>query len=96
MQYAEDFQANTVIQISDDMQRGGCGKVCSRYGEDCLGDHEYEQMDDEPVIHSYFRHIEADKYFGDMHLLYKEVRVLERIYEGKLIKQGFIDYILKK
>ncbi|MCT4619122.1 MAG: class I SAM-dependent methyltransferase [Marinisporobacter sp.] len=62
----------------------------------CLGDNEYEQMDDEPVIHSYFRHTEADKYFEDMNLLYKEVRVLERIYEGKLIKQGFIDYILRK
>ena len=62
----------------------------------CLGDHEYEQMDDEPVIHSYFRHTEADRYFEDMNLLYKEVRVLERIYEGKLIKQGFIDYILRK
>lgn len=62
----------------------------------CLGDNQYEQMDDEPVIHSYYEHKEADKYFKDMELLYKEVRVLERIYEGKLIKQGFIDYILRK
>jgi ubiquinone/menaquinone biosynthesis C-methylase UbiE len=62
----------------------------------CVGDNEYEQMDDVPVIHAYFNHGEADKYFEDMSLLYKEVRVLERIYEGKLIKQGFIDYILRK
>lgn len=62
----------------------------------CVGDNEYEQMDDEPVIHSYFRHTEPDKYFEDMNLLYKEVRVLERIYQGKLIKQGFVDYILRK
>lgn len=62
----------------------------------CLGNHEYEQMDDEPVIHSYFEHNEADQYFSDMELLYKEVRVLERIYEGKLIRQGFVDYILRK
>lgn len=62
----------------------------------CLGPNEYEQMDDEPVIHSYFEHNEADEYFSDMKILYKEVRVIERIYEGELIKQGFIDYILIK
>lgn len=62
----------------------------------CLGDNEYEQMDDEPVIHSYFKYTEPDKYFKEMDLLYKEVRILERIYEGRIIKQGFIDYILRK
>lgn len=62
----------------------------------CLGDNQYEQMDDVPVIHSYFEHTEAEKYFKDMKLLYKEVRVLDRIYEGQLIKQGFVDYILRK
>lgn len=34
--------------------------------------------------------------FDDMNLIYKEDRVLERIYEGKKIRQRFIDYILKK
>ena len=62
----------------------------------CIGDNEYEQMDDEPVIHSYFKHNEADGYFLDMKILYKEIRILERIYDGEPIKQGFIDYILVK
>lgn len=61
-----------------------------------LGDNQYEQMDDEPVIHSYYGHEEADLYFKDMTLLIKEQRVIQRIYEGNLIRQGFIDYILKK
>ncbi len=61
-----------------------------------LGDNQYEQMDDEPVIHSYYAHDEADQYFVDMTTLIKEQRVIQRIYEGEPIKQGFIDYILKK
>jgi len=61
-----------------------------------LGDNQYEQMDDEPVIHSYYAHDEADQYFEDMTTLIKEQRIIQRIYEGKPIKQGFIDYILKK
>ncbi len=61
-----------------------------------LGDHQYEQMDDEPVIHSYYGHQEADTYFSQMEVLYKEVRVLERIYEGDRIRQGFVDYIVRK
>ncbi|WP_406788581.1 hypothetical protein [Clostridium neuense] len=39
---------------------------------------------------------EADKYFKGMKILFKENRVLERIYEGQKIKQGYIDYIIKK
>ena len=61
-----------------------------------LGENQYEQMDDFPVIHSYFMECEADKYFEDMEVLYKEDRVLERTYEGKKIRQGFIDYIVRK
>ena len=61
-----------------------------------LGNNQYEQMDDEPVIHSYFEVDEAERYFKDMKILSKERRVLERIYEGDIIKQGFIDYIVKK
>ena len=61
-----------------------------------LGDHQYEQMDDEPVIHSYYDHNEADAYFSDMKVLIKEQRIINRIYEGELIRQGFIDYILEK
>ncbi len=61
-----------------------------------LGNNQYEQMDYEPVIHSYFEHDEADRYFEDMTTLIKEQRVIQRIYEGESIKQGFVDYILKK
>lgn len=61
------------------------------------GKNQYEQMDDDtPVIHSYFEEGEPDKYFEGMELLYKEDRVLERIYEGERIRQGFVDYIVKK
>jgi len=61
-----------------------------------LGDHQYEQMDDEPVIHSYFEYDEGEDYIGDMTFVMKERRVIERIYEGERIKQGFIDYIVRK
>ena len=61
-----------------------------------LGNHQYEQMDDEPVIHSYFNYDEAEQYFDDMEFVVKERRIIERIYEGERIKQGFIDYITRK
>lgn len=61
-----------------------------------LGNNQYEQMDDEPVIHSYFDYNEAEKYFTDMEFVLKERRIIERIYEGERIKQGFVDYILRK
>lgn len=62
-----------------------------------LGENQYNQMDDDiPVIHSYFEEGEPDRYFEDMKVLYKESRVLERIFEGEKIRQGFVDYILKK
>jgi ubiquinone/menaquinone biosynthesis C-methylase UbiE len=62
-----------------------------------LGENQFDQMDDDlPVIHSYFQEDEADKYFENMKILYKESRVLERIYEGEKIRQGFVDYIVKK
>ncbi len=61
-----------------------------------LGEHQYEQMDDEPVIHSYFDYDEAEIILADMEFVTKERRVIERVYEGKRIRQGFVDYILKK
>ncbi|SNS05564.1 Methyltransferase domain-containing protein [Anaerovirgula multivorans] len=61
-----------------------------------LGENQYEQMDDDPVIHSYFEYNEAEKYFSDMKFVLKERRIIERIYEGERIRQGFIDYILRK
>jgi len=61
-----------------------------------LGDNQYEQMDDEPVIHSYYDYDEAEDNFSDMIFVTKERRIMERIYEGDRIKQGFIDYIMRK
>jgi ubiquinone/menaquinone biosynthesis C-methylase UbiE len=68
-----------------------------RWGEGPhLGNNQYEQMDDKPVVHSYFDYDEAEKYFSDMKFVLKERRIIERLYEGNRIKQGFIDYIVKK
>ncbi|SHJ44017.1 Methyltransferase domain-containing protein [Clostridium cavendishii DSM 21758] len=50
----------------------------------------------EEVIHTYYDICEAEKHFKDMKILFKENRILERIYEGKMIKQGYIDYIIQK
>lgn len=62
-----------------------------------IGENQYEQIEDgSPVIHSYFEEYEPNRYFEDMKILYKENRVLERIYEGEKIRQGFVDYIVKK
>ncbi|WP_307587310.1 class I SAM-dependent methyltransferase [Paenibacillus wynnii] len=62
-----------------------------------LGENQYEQFDDDqPVIHSYYRSDEPDSLFSDMEVLYKEDRVLERIFNGERIRQGFVDYIVKK
>ena len=62
-----------------------------------LGDNQYEQIEDsEPVIHSYYDCNEADAIFEDCQFIYKENRVLERIFEGQKIRQGFVDYIVKK
>lgn len=59
-----------------------------------VGDNEYEQMDDnQAVIHSYFKENEADCFFDDMFVLYKENRILERVFDGNRIRQGFVDYI---
>lgn len=61
-----------------------------------LGNNQYEQMDDEPVIHSYYDFNEADVYFKDLEFVIKETRTIERIFEGNKIKQGFIDYTMRK
>ncbi|MNW11499.1 hypothetical protein D3C71_2089730 [compost metagenome] len=62
-----------------------------------LGNNQFQQYeDDAQVIHSYYEHGEADYLFEDMEVLYKEDRVLERIFEGQKIRQGFVDYIVLK
>jgi len=60
-----------------------------------LGANQYEQIDDGPVIHSYFDYNEAEDYLGNFEFLLKERRIIERLYGGKRIKQGFIDYIVR-
>lgn len=61
-----------------------------------LTNNQYRQIDDKPVIHSYYEETEPDIFFKDMQVLYKETRAIERIYEGEKVRQGFIDYIAKK
>ncbi len=48
------------------------------------------------VIHSYFEHDEAEKYFEGFEVVYKEVRLRNRYWNDELITMGFVDYILKK
>ncbi|MTI71016.1 MAG: class I SAM-dependent methyltransferase [Firmicutes bacterium] len=75
------------VSIND--YRCGLGK---RIGKD-----EYIEIEDgEKVIHSYHTSKESEKYFKDMSIVFKEERILERIYNGDKIKQGYIDYILEK
>lgn len=62
-----------------------------------LGENEFLQLErDETVIHTYYDIDEAETHFKDMKILFKENRILERIYEGEKIKQGYIDYIVQK
>ena len=62
-----------------------------------LGVGEYEQIEeDETCIHTYYEINEADRYFDGMEILWKEVRLQEILIEGRKIKQGYIDYIVKK
>ena len=51
-----------------------------------LGDHQYEQMEDGPVIHSFFEYDEADEYLTNLEFVMKERRILERIFENRRIK----------
>ena len=70
----------------------------SGHGEgDELGENEFLQIErGEQVIHTYYDINEAELHFKDMKILFKENRILERIYEGQKIKQGCIDYIIQK
>ena len=62
-----------------------------------LGKNEFLQIErGEEVIHTYYETNEGESHFKDMTILYKEDRVIERLYEGEMIKQAYIDYIVKK
>jgi len=70
--------------------------ACYGEGEE-LGKNEFLQLErDEKVIHTYYGTHEAEVHFKDMKILFKENRIIERIYEGEKIKQGYIDYIVQK
>jgi ubiquinone/menaquinone biosynthesis C-methylase UbiE len=68
------------------------------YGQgEKVGEGEFLQDEgDGKVIHTYYDINEAEKHFQDMKILFKENRIQERLYEGSMIKQGYIDYIVKK
>ncbi|SFC17850.1 class I SAM-dependent methyltransferase [Clostridium uliginosum] len=70
----------------------------SGYGNgDEVGENEFFQIErGEKVIHTYYNINEGELHFKDMKILFKENRILERIYEGQKIKQGYIDYIVQK
>lgn len=62
-----------------------------------LGKGEYLQEEDgNEVIHTYYEIDEGDSLFNDMEIIFKENRVLERIFEGEKIRQGYVDYIVRK
>lgn len=68
------------------------------YGEGTeLNKGEFVQEEgDEKVIHSYYEDDEIDADFNDLKIIYKEKRIIERIYEGEKYKLSFIDYIAQK
>lgn len=45
---------------------------------------------------SRFRNNEADIYFRDFEILRKEKRLVNKLYDGKRLKQAYIDYIARK
>lgn len=69
-----------------------------RYGQDeKAGEGEYLHPEGgELVLHSYYDIDEADVYFEGMDIIRKENRILERIFEGERIRQGYVDYIAEK
>lgn len=69
-----------------------------RYGQgEKIGYGEFIQEEKgNKVIHSYFDDEEIEEYLKDMTIIYKENRVYERIYNGEMIRQGAIDYIVRK
>ena len=69
-----------------------------RYGQgQALGQDQFDQQEDgQWVTHSYFHDDELDGVLKGLALQFKEARTLLRRYQGELIQQGFIDYIVQK
>lgn len=65
-------------------------------GED-LGDGQFIQFEHgHDVIHSYFDIEEAEQLLKGTELIHREKRLIDRIYEGGMLKQGYVDYIVRK
>ncbi|MBU3192273.1 methyltransferase domain-containing protein [Clostridium bowmanii] len=96
--------AKAVAEIKRVLKPGGICFINFLSVNDCdyghgeqVGEGEFLQSEgDEKVIHTYYNIQEAETHFKDMKILFKENRILERIYEGEKIKQGYIDYIVQK
>lgn len=96
--------AKAVAEIKRVLKPGGICFINFLSVNDCdygqgeqVGEGEFLQSEgDEEVIHTYYDIEEAETHFKDMKILFKENRILERIYEGEKIKQGYIDYIVQK
>jgi ubiquinone/menaquinone biosynthesis C-methylase UbiE len=94
----------SINEIKRILKPGGlcCINFLSLYDQDYgqgkrLGENEFLQIErGEEVIHTYYDMNEAEDHFIDMKIIFKENRILERIYENKKIKQGYIDYIVQK
>ncbi|MCK4258007.1 MAG: class I SAM-dependent methyltransferase [Halanaerobiales bacterium] len=69
-----------------------------RYGDgEKVGEGEYLHIEGGcPALHTYYEVDEAEFLFDDMEILFKENRVLERIFNDEKIRQGYIDYIAQK
>ncbi|VBB09123.1 methyltransferase type 11 [Lucifera butyrica] len=62
-----------------------------------IGKNEFLQIErGQTVIHSYYDVMEAESYFKDMEILFKENRIINTVYEGQKMQQGYIDYIARK
>lgn len=94
----------SISEIKRILKPGGlcCINFLSIYDQDYgkgkrLGENEFLQIErGEEVIHTYYDINEAEDHLIDMKIIFKENRILERIYENKKIKQGYIDYIVQK
>ncbi len=56
----------------------------------------YQEEGDGMVIHTYHDVDETDSYFKDMTILFKENRVPQTLFQGEVVTQGYVDYIVKK
>ena len=58
---------------------------------------EYVEMEGgEEVIHSYYEDGEPDQYFGGFEVMHREKRVVDRLWEGRLHRRAWIDYVARK